>query len=71
MNRSTVQHVCSNSEIGKEVNSPSQTRDPHDEVNLWSLWQVEEKKAATEVLIQEMGVQRAGAGELHTIGHLK
>lgn len=28
-----------------------------------SLWQVEEKKAATEVLLEEMGVQRAGAGE--------
>lgn len=26
-------------------------------------WQVEEKKAATEVLLEEMGVQRAGAGE--------
>lgn len=25
--------------------------------------QVEEKKAATEVLLEEMGVQRAGAGE--------
>lgn len=31
---------------------------------MWCLYrsQVEEKKAATEVLLEEMGVQRAGAG---------
>lgn len=33
---------------------------PHYNVHYW---QVEEKKAATEVLLEEMSVQRAGAGE--------